>query len=70
MKTAGHGNKSEYRLLIAGSEFMRCKDFDSYMSAYALLRLLGLGTRYVREEYDRGAAKCRYYFSIVREGAV
>lgn len=70
MKTAGHGNKPEYRLLIAGGEFMRCRDYDAYMTAYAQLRLLGLGTRYVREEYDRSAAKCRYYFSIVRDGAM
>lgn len=67
MNTAGHGIKPEYRLMVAGGEFMRCKDFDAYMSVYAQLRLLGLGTRYMREEYNRHAGRCRYYYSIVRE---
>lgn len=68
MKNFEHGVKAEYRLMIAGSEFLRCRDYDAYMSVYAQLRVLGLGTRYVREENDRSRSINRFYYNIVREG--
>lgn len=42
MKEYRHGQKPEYRLLVAGGDFIRCRDYEEHMRIFWKLRTLVL----------------------------